>query len=92
MSRPDETLQRVRRIETRLTQTMVALGINTSANKPVFSVAGKNVAASVELPSPHTSMKEVLDSIPDTWDGPVAVFIGRQLVATVVKLGNFSTI
>lgn len=88
MSRPDETLQRVRRIETRLTQTMVALGIDTAAQKPVFSIPPKSRLAVLELPSPHSSFKEILDNIPASWDGPVGVFVGDQLVATIERTGN----
>jgi len=88
MSRASEELQRLRRIETRVTQMMVALGIDVG-QKPVFKmvdVAGeKREAAVVDLPSPHSSLKEVLDNIPASWDGPVGVFVGDRLVATIHK-------
>jgi hypothetical protein len=88
MSRPDETLQRVRRIETRLVQTMVALGVDITTNKPEFIPSmefDNSDGASIVLPSPHTSMKEVLDNIPASWDGPVGVFVGDNKVATIQK-------
>lgn len=72
-----ETLQRVRRIETRITQTMIALGIPTDAQKPIFN------EGSLILPSIHCSMKEIVDSIPGNWHGPVGVFVGTGRVATI---------
>ncbi len=82
-SRPEvETLQRVKRIETRLTQTMIAMGIKTEGQRPIFA-AGK-----LTVPSMHCSLKEILDTIPGEWQGPVAVFIGDDRVAVIGELGN----
>lgn len=75
----NEMLSRVRRIETRLTQTMIALGVSTEAQRPVFD------HGVITLPSRHCSVKEILDIIPDTWDGPVGVLIGDDRVATIHK-------
>lgn len=80
-TKPDEVLQRVRRIETRLTQTMLVLGINTSAQKPEFDADN----GTITLPSPHTSMREILENIPTTWDGPVGVFVGDRQVVTLYR-------
>jgi hypothetical protein len=81
----DELLQRVRRIETRVTQLLVAAGID-SGKKPVF-VAGPpgSTSATILLPSPHSSMKEILDNIPEKWEGPVEVMIGTIVVATITR-------
>lgn len=92
MSRPDETLQRVRRIETRLTQLLVALGVDTISQKPKFGIydvpGPEREVAVVTLPSPHSSLKEALDIIPASWEGPVRVFVGDQMVATLDRSGN----
>lgn len=92
MSADRETLQRVRRIETRLTQLMIALDVDTLHSKPEFRM---NLGSLVDpaigeviLPHTHSSMKEVLDSIPATWDGPVNVYIRDELVATLDRPGN----
>lgn len=75
--RPEvEILQRTRRIETRLTQTMIALGIPTDSNKPTFDPGNIQGAATVVLPSRHTSFAEVVAAIPDTFRGPVSVVVG----------------
>lgn len=79
-----EMLSRMRRIETRVTQLLVAAGIDTQSQKPSFSILGLEGARLV-LPSRHSSMKEILDNIPDTWDGPVGVFVGDDRVATISK-------
>jgi hypothetical protein len=77
-SRPEvETLQRTRRIETRLTQLMIAMGVHTDAQRPIFN------AGALILPSAHCSMKEIVDSIPPDWHGPVGVFVGTDKVATI---------
>lgn len=75
----DEVLERVRRIETRVTQTMVAIGVPTSAQKPKFNAR----ESSILLPSPHTSTKEMLEHIPETWNAPVKVFVGDEQIATI---------
>lgn len=92
MSRPDETLQRVRRIETRLTQLMVAMGVDTMSQKPkfgIYDIPGEDrEVAAINLPSPHSSLKEALDIIPATWEGPVRVFVNDELVAVLDRPGN----
>jgi hypothetical protein len=83
-SRPEvETLQRVRRIETRVTQLLVGMGINTQAQRPTFN------CGNLTIPSLHSSLKEVIDSIPESWRGPVDVFLGERLVVTLAAVrGN----
>lgn len=76
--RPEvETLQRVRRIETRLTQLLIAQGIHTDAQRPIFN------EGSVLVPSIHCSLKEIVDSVPGNWQEPVSVFVGTDRVATI---------
>lgn len=76
--RPEvETLQRVRRIETRVTQLLIAQGIHTDAQKPIFN------EGTLLVPSIHCSLKEIIDSVPRNWHGPVGVFVGTDQVATI---------
>lgn len=80
----DETLDRTRRIETRLTQFMIAMGVRTDAQKPEFRApTNTGQLATLQLPSPHSTMKEVIDNIPEEWHEPVAVYVKDQRVAVV---------
>lgn len=83
-----EVRDRVRRLETRITQFLVANGIPTQSQKPRFIAGMPNGIARLELPSRHSSMQEILDNIPNTWDGVVGVFVGDDLVATIEVSGN----
>lgn len=74
-----EILQRARRIETRLTGLIVAMGYDTESQRPTL------VDGRVQLPSRHTSMQQVIDIIPDDSVGPVEVYIGDRLIAMVDK-------
>ena len=80
-----EILDRVRRIETRVTKVANHLGLGPPTEKARFAVPPNSRMAVIDLPSPHCSLKEIIDIIPDTWEGPVGVFVGDQLVATVDK-------
>lgn len=81
-SRPDvETLQRVRRIETRLTTLSIAMGVHTDTQKPIFNAD----ARSLVVPSIHCSLKEIIDSLPQGWHEPVKVFVGASEVATIAQ-------
>lgn len=77
----DETLRRVRRIESRVTQLMVALGLNPPAQKPIFR------RGVLEVPSRHSSLNECVGSIPSDWSGPVKIVIGGELIAEIVVRG-----
>lgn len=74
----DEILARSRRIETRLTSLLVAQGIDTPTQKPKFEMGTLN--ASVELPSPHTSIGAVVACIPNTCHETVAIYVGDDHV------------
>lgn len=80
----DETLARTRRIETRLTQLMIGLGIGTKAEKPVFDSRD----GTTQIPSMHSSLQEILDNIPEGWQGPVGVYIGSRLLVTIEPPGT----
>ena len=84
MPPPDnEAIKRLRRIETRVTQIAVGLGIGTHAQKPEFDPGGITGSASVTVPSIHSSLKEILDSVPAGWQEAVIVRIGREDLATI---------
>lgn len=80
-SRPEvETLQRARRIETRLTTLMIGLGIETGAQKPVYDQATRQL----DVLSLHVSLKEILDSLPQSSAEPISLVIGGRRVASLV--------
>jgi hypothetical protein len=82
-----ETLTRTRRIETRLTALMIGLGIDTQAQKPEFvrpDTPDTFTRAVVKLPSPHSSLREILACIPTGWAGEFDVLVGGDHVATLV--------
>lgn len=86
MSNNHELTQRTRRIETRLTQLMVALGINTNSQKPTFLKGQPRSAAgsTISVPSPHSSLKEILEAIPDNQAGsPVDIYLGPDRVGII---------
>lgn len=83
----EEVLHRMRRIETRVTQIAMAMGVGVPTDRPIFTREHGGVS-SVKVPSPNASIKEILDSIPVTCDGPVEVFVGGDLVATIGRPGN----
>ncbi len=73
-----ETLSRARRIETRLTSLLVALGYDTETQKPELLRDG-----TIRIPSPHTSWREIIDAIPKDWTGPVDIYIRNEFVGTI---------
>ena len=55
-----EILSRCRRMETRLTRGLEALGVNTEAQKPIWNAAD----GSVHIPSLYASIKDIKAVIP----------------------------
>lgn len=80
----NEELQRLRRIETRLTQLMVAMGVGTQAQKPDFEPHQVSRGGVLTVVSPHTSLREMLDAIPMRGER-VEVQIGEEHIATITK-------
>lgn len=74
-----ETLSRARRIETRVTQMLLAMGCDTEAQKPHWDPT----TGVLHLPSPHTALKECLAAIPKSWTGAVKLSIGNELVGVL---------
>lgn len=77
-----ETLERTRRIETRLTKLALALGVDMPSQKPEFAPYIMEPSRLI-LPSPHTSMFEILAAIPRGWQGAVDVYIGQSYQTTL---------
>lgn len=77
----DQTLSRVKRIETRLTQLMIGLGVDTRTQHPQFDPDTRTV----QLPSIHSSTKEILDSIPENCHDAVDVYLGAQRLFTLYR-------
>jgi len=76
-----EVLDRTRRIETRLTQLLIASGEKPHSTPPRFVEELRGI----ELSSPHTSLKEILDNIPAMCVMPVVVLLGGAQVAIIKK-------
>lgn len=64
-----EMLNRMRRIETKMTQLLVLAGAPTEAQKPVVTYGPAAEGGKIILPSPHSSVREALDAIPSTLRG-----------------------
>lgn len=75
-----EILQRMRRLETRVTTALIALGYDTQAQKPTFD----RRRGRLQLPSPHSSLLECTKAIPSDWSGAVEVFVGNDRVTTLM--------
>jgi hypothetical protein len=77
--RKDEVLERVRRIETRLTKLLNHLGINPGAEKPQWEDGGV-----IRLPSRKTPLDTILDTVPPGYGREeFDLFIGTDYIATM---------
>jgi hypothetical protein len=85
-----EVVDRLRRIETRVTQIAIASGVRTDHERPVFHADVRTDTARITVPSQHTSLKEILDSVPPGWQGSAGVYIGNELLMDIA-LGNRAT-
>jgi len=72
-----ELLQRTKRIETRLTQFMIAQGVTTEHKRPVVEPGNPT---RVVVPSRHTTLSEIMAVIP-AGGGPVDIMIGDDWLA-----------
>lgn len=78
-----ETFDRTKRIETRLTSALIALGVTTHSQRPRFFPETPDTSAMIVIPSKHCSMKDIIDSIPETCHGTVGVFVGSDKIAEI---------
>lgn len=83
-TKENEVLERIRRIETRVTHGFQALGVDTRSQKPVFDYD----SGCLTIPSMHSSLKEILAAIPVEWHGTVVVQIGTTIMATISRDGT----
>ncbi len=83
-----ESLERLRRIETRITTVGIALGVPMGTDKPRFDPSDSVAQgrARMFLPSIHCSFSEIIKTLPPNWVGtdPVDLYIGSDLVGTVL--------
>lgn len=78
----DELTQRARRIETRVTEIAIALGVGQGAQKPEF-IALSPRHGHLLLPSVHASIASILENIPEGISGDVDVFLGEKRLLTL---------
>lgn len=77
-----ETLERVRRIETRITTMALALGVAMPTQKPKFDKQpGEH--ATLDLPSIDTTIKAIRAALPDGFTGRVILRIGGEAILTM---------
>jgi hypothetical protein len=78
-----EIVDRVRRIETRVTKIGNHMGVDVGGGKPVWDMG----RCSVVLPSLNCSIREIVDIIPPKFAGhPVNVFVGDDHFTTIVPI------
>lgn len=68
-----EMLDRLRRVETRLTKFLNAQGFDTGVKRPEWNRSG-----SVTIPSMACSVQECLAAVPETWDPEEEVIVLHQ--------------
>jgi hypothetical protein len=75
-----EMVDRLRRIETRLTRFMEWSGFDTDIKRPIWS------NGTLDLPNDAQSLRDCLASIPADWRGDVSVCVKGQIVAVLHRL------
>jgi len=78
-----ESLERLRRIETRITTLAIGLGVDMNTQKPVFDPGSISGSATIELPSVNSSLKEITKAVPAGWTGPIRLVIGGDLIGQI---------
>lgn len=72
-----ETRDRSRRIETRLVKLMNHLGYDPNTQSPVWE------NGVLRVPSVSVALIDILDAIPERWNGPVEVYHDRHHMMTL---------
>ena len=72
-----EIIDRLRRMETRLTRYLDQNGFDIRTGKPKFE------KGRLTIPSPQSSLKECLDAVPKDWAQPVDVYVGDDYLTTL---------
>lgn len=80
-----QILERLVRVETRLTRYLQQRGFDTGADKPRYSAAD----GTIKLPSPHCRLEEVLNCIPAAEYGKeIPTYVGDDFLGFVIKEGE----
>lgn len=76
-----ESVDRTRRIETRLTKYLTSIGFETGAKRPEW------VDGAIEAPSVATSLADLLSVIPEGWgeEDEVTVMFRGQPIGGILK-------
>lgn len=77
-----EVLERVRRIETRITTLAIGLGVDMNTQKPEFDKQpGEH--ATLTLPSINSSLKEIMKAVPPGFTGRAVLVIGGETIGQI---------
>jgi hypothetical protein len=63
-----EIVDRLRRLETRLTKYMISQGFDSQTQTPVWLDDGY-----LEVPSLHVELSDIVKSVPDSWNEEVVI-------------------
>lgn len=76
-----EAVDRTRRIETRQAKYLTSIGFDAGVRRPLWA------DGAVEVPSPASSIVDVLSVVPDAWDkeDEIEVTYRGQLLGVVLK-------
>lgn len=77
-----QTLDRVKRIETRITTLAIGLGVEMGTQKPVFAKEPGEYAT-IELPSHNSSLKEIMAAVPAGFTGRIELRIGGDTIGQI---------
>lgn len=78
-----EELARLRRIETRVTNIAMALGVGVNTQKPEYYPPVGMLEGKLVLPSQHTALSEMLAAVPDNHIGPISLVFGGKTIAKI---------
>ncbi len=76
-----EAVDRMRRVETRLTKFLVSIGFDTGVRQPIWN------DGVIEVPSPACSLVDILSVVPDDVDADTLVDVTHRgrLLGSVIK-------
>ena len=72
-----EVGDRLRRIETRLTRFMEWSGFDTEVKRCKFDMGN------LDIPTDATSLRDILQTIPEEWGAPVNIYHKGDLILTI---------
>lgn len=75
----EETLGRLRRIETKTTKVANHLGVDAGGDKPVFYAVGHIL----QVPSRKTSLDDIIAAVPEKHRSMVKIMCGDDYLATI---------